>query len=98
MSDFPCLTPEQEAHVAAGVGQAAFGWTSALRDSHHVRVWGNLDPDFRLAMVQQWLMSNPAVLSDPSAGGVGAEGLAALLSSGRQRTRCGNTARAGASG
>jgi hypothetical protein len=79
VADFDNLTPEERAYLLSRVGSAAFAWIAAVGGGDTAAVWRGLDPDFRLALVQQWLHDNPAALDDPSADGSGRDDLAAVL-------------------
>ncbi|MFC3690264.1 hypothetical protein [Aquipuribacter hungaricus] len=54
----------QQARAAAIVapGLAALAWLEDTLAGRFEAAWGGLDPEFRLALVQQWLSSDPGVL------------------------------------
>lgn len=69
---------EDDAQPSSALVVAALTWLGSLRQQGLPAVWTGLSPDYRLALAQAWLVSNPAVLDNPLAFG-GREKLAADL-------------------
>lgn len=75
----PDLEPEEAMQAISGLGGSAFAWIAALHEHEDEQVWRGLDHEFRLVLAQQWILDNPAVLSDPAVDGIERDTFAAEL-------------------
>lgn len=53
----------------ASAATAALAWVQAIRQDRFESVWAAMTDDFRLVCVQDWIMSNPSVMSAPQVAG-----------------------------
>lgn len=58
-----------QAFGTAAPAGAALAWIEALRTGQFDSVWAAMTDDFRLACVQDWIVRNPLVMSDPLVSG-----------------------------
>lgn len=56
------LSEHESAAAVVAPGLAALAWLEATLAGRFETAWGGLDPVFRLAIVQEWVSSNPDVL------------------------------------
>lgn len=61
------LNPDDSFAAVMEPARRALEWVGALRSGDFSAVWAGLDSDFRLALVQGWIVRNPAVLRRPEA-------------------------------
>lgn len=60
-----------EAAASSAMNVAASAWLEHLRANNAEAVWASMDPDFRLAYAQHWIVANsPQVLADPTVRGL----------------------------
>jgi len=65
----------------ASAATAALAWVQMIRDGRFGQAWGAMTEDFRLVCVQDWIVNNPAVMSDPAVTGTRDELAAELAAS-----------------
>jgi hypothetical protein len=70
------------AMATAPAASAAMAWVQLLRDDNFSLAWQALTEDFRLALIQDWIVKNPMIMSDPARGDLTRDELAAELSVG----------------
>lgn len=61
-------------------GKVAWEWLEAIKAQDRDHVWRLMDPDFRLAMAQYWIVHNEEVLREPSVIDLGRDTFARELS------------------
>jgi|SRR6266487_3573051 len=61
---------EELAQADSGPGRTAWELVEAIKAQAPDRVWRLMDRDFRLVMVQLWIIHNQDVLQDPAAAGL----------------------------
>ncbi|MFL6121597.1 hypothetical protein [Actinophytocola sp.] len=67
---FPDLSPEEFAQLTTGPNRFAMDWVCDVLQQQVEPAWNALSAEFRFGSAQMWIYSNPAVISDPWAGGL----------------------------